>query len=351
MYPNAITTGAITTSSTSAMKPRFLRRRSNSAPTICLAIIRFRVMRPPPAVSSFPGTALRGCVGSARAVATTRPAATSRALISPALSRAISPIRSAPCSVRRSRTRGSPASNARARPSVVALDHELTGPVGDELLDRPCASTRPPSMIAATSHVFSISSSRCEEMNTVRSLLLDKRTDHPPHVEHPSRVEAVHRLVEDQQLGIREQASRDAEALAHPERVCPDAILRALVEADPSDRRIDPLVRLRTANRRGDPKVLGAGQIWVERRLLDDRADASERPPALARHGQAEHARAASARASQAQQHPDQRRLAGTVVTEKADTPYHAELRGSPRRPPCARQTASSVPRSASAGP
>jgi hypothetical protein len=47
------------------------------------------------------------------------------------------------------------------------------------------------------------------------SLLLDEVADHRAELEHAGRVEAVRRLVEHQQLGVVEQGTRHAEALAH----------------------------------------------------------------------------------------------------------------------------------------
>ena len=49
--------------------------------------------------------------------------------------------------------------------------------------------------------------------------LVDQLADQAAELEDAGRVEPVHRLVEDQQLGVGEQAAGDAEALAHAERV------------------------------------------------------------------------------------------------------------------------------------
>ena len=47
--------------------------------------------------------------------------------------------------------------------------------------------------------------------------LVDECADQMPHLEDAGRVEAVHRLVEDQELWVGEQAARDPEPLAHAE--------------------------------------------------------------------------------------------------------------------------------------
>jgi len=107
---------------------------------------------------------------------------------------------------------------------VVAFDHELTGLVGDELLDRPLRDHAPAvddrrQVARLLDLVEQVGGDEHRP-----ALVFDQRADHPAHVEHPAGVESVHRLVEDQQLGVRQQAARDAEPLAHPERVRPDAI-------------------------------------------------------------------------------------------------------------------------------
>ena len=51
------------------------------------------------------------------------------------------------------------------------------------------------------------------------ALLLDERADHVPELRDAGRVETVAGLVEDQQLGVGEEAARDAETLPHAERV------------------------------------------------------------------------------------------------------------------------------------
>jgi hypothetical protein len=64
-------------------------------------------------------------------------------------------------------------------------------------------------------------------------------------------------------------------------------------------------------------QVLAAGQMPVEARLLDDRADACERLRAAARHVVAEQADRAGRRLGQPEQQPDEGGLAGPVGTEE----------------------------------
>ena len=110
-----------------------------------------------------------------------------------------------------------------------------------------------------------------------RPALADQRADHLAELEDAGRVEAVRRLVEDQQLRVGEQAARDAEALAHALRVGRHPLVGALGEADARERAVDPGERLGPAHGGDDPKVLAPGEVVVEVRLLDDRADARER--------------------------------------------------------------------------
>jgi hypothetical protein len=66
----------------------------------------------------------------------------------------------------------------------------------------------------------------------------------PEQVAHPpgtGRVQAVVRLVEDQHRGVADEGDRDAEPLAHPERVRADPALRSgLGQTDPFERLGDP---------------------------------------------------------------------------------------------------------------
>ncbi len=132
-------------------------------------------------------------------------------------------------------------------------------------------------MIAAASQVFSTSSSRCEETNTVLSLLLDHRTDHFAKLLDAAGIEAVGGLVEDQEQRIGQQAARDTEALAHAERVLLDPLLGALCQADARKRGIDPPGSLRAAHSGNDRQILAPGELRVKARLLDDRPDPLQR--------------------------------------------------------------------------
>ena len=117
-----------------------------------------------------------------------------------------------------------------------------------------------------------------------RAAFRDEAADHAPELVDAGRVEPVGRLVQDQQLRVGEESARDAQALTHPERVGGDAIVRPLGEADAFERPLDPIVRLPLPRGRDHGEVLATGQVAMEARLLDDRADAGERRGPLGRH-------------------------------------------------------------------
>ena len=208
--------------------------------------------------------------------------------------------RSPPSARAASSTSSTPASSSSARSTSRALDDQLGLLVARELGDRPAVTIRPPSMIAAASQVFSTSSSRCEERNTVRPSA-DERADHLAELEDAGGVEPVGRLVEDQQLGVGEQAAGDSEPLAHALRVARDLLVGALARGRRArSRRRSARTSRARARRRATRMFSHPGQVEVEVRLLDDRADARERlaAPRRDRPGRARASLPASARVS-----------------------------------------------------
>ena len=149
--------------------------------------------------------------------------------------------------------------------------------------------------------------------------LVDERADQSAELEDAGRVEAVDRLVEDEQLGVAQQAAGDAEALAHAERVRADLVVAAAAEADAVERAVDPPVGGLVARRGVHVEVLAAGEVAVEARLLDDRADARQRRRAAAGEVVAEQAHLPARRPGEAEQQADQRRLAGPVRPQEAE--------------------------------
>jgi len=120
-------------------------------------------------------------------------------------------------------------------------------------------------------------------------------------------------------LRVGQQAARNTEALAHAERVCLHAVVATRREPDARQRAVDPLVRASLPGGGVHIQVLAARQMRVKPRLLDDRADASERRGTLCRQVPAEQTHAAGGRLGQPQQQPDQGGLASAVGPQEAE--------------------------------
>ena len=155
----------------------------------------------------------------------------------------------------------------------------------------PWRMTLPRSTMATASQVRSTSSRRCDD-SIDGATLGDERQDHVAHFEHAGGVEAVHGLVEDQQMGVPEQAGRDAQPLAHAHGVLRHLVVGPVEDADALERRLDAALGRRLTRRREDLQVLATGQMAVEAGLVDDRADSGQRhvavsgdPVAEQRHG------------------------------------------------------------------
>ena len=110
-----------------------------------------------------------------------------------------------------------------------------------------------------------------------RAALGDERPNELAELDDAGRVEPVHRLVEDEQLGVAQEAAGDAEPLAHAERVRAHAVVGAAGQPDALERPVDAPVRGAVARRRVHLEVLAAGEVGMEARLLDDGADTRER--------------------------------------------------------------------------
>ena len=103
-----------------------------------------------------------------------------------------------------------------------------------------------------------------------RATLGHQREDHLAHVLHTGWVEPIHRLVQDEQLGVPDQAGRYAEALAHAHRVLRHPVIGALQDAHPFERWPDPFPCRRLAGGGENLKVLPASQMAVKPGLVDD---------------------------------------------------------------------------------
>ena len=135
---------------------------------------------------------------------------------------------------------------------------------------------------------------------------------------HARRIEAVHRLVEDEQLGVAQKTGRDPEALAHSHGVLRHLDTAATQHAHAVERRVDAVSRGRLTSGRKDLQVLAAREMTMKSRFVDDCTDPSERHVAVLRHGVAEERHSAGVGLSQSEKYTNQRGLAGSVRTEIA---------------------------------
>src|SRR5262245_21090496 len=145
--------------------------------------------------------------------------------------------------------------------------------------------------------------------------------DERAHLPGALRVQAVGRLVQDDQFPWPEQARGDGQPLLHAERVGALALLRRGQQAYPLQRGGDAGsggARVGGRVHRVDPgEVRLAGQLRVEGGALDQRSHPGQHPRRPGRHGRGQQFVAAAGRVDQAEQHPDGRGLAGSVGTEE----------------------------------
>ncbi len=178
--------------------------------------------------------------------------------------------------------------------------------------------TLPRSTMATASQVRSTSSSRCDDSTTVRpSATRDRimsRMSSMPAGSRPfigsSRISSC---------GVAEEAGGHAQTLAHAHGVLGHLVVGPMEDADALERRLDAALGRRLTRRGEDLQVLAAGQVAVEAGLVDDRPDAGQGRVTVPGDAVAEQEHGAGVGVGQAQQHPDQRRLAGAVRAEVSE--------------------------------
>ena len=182
----------------------------------------------------------------------------------------------------------------------------------------PSRTSRPAAMIPTTSARTCTSASRWLETNTV----LPRGGEAPQRLAHrhdAGRVEAVRGLVEQEQLRVAEQRAGDPEPLLHAQRVAGDLVPspgRAARRARAAPR-CGPRAPARPAAASAR-RFCAAGQVRVERRRLDQRADLEQALPIAAPERPAEQLDRARVRVEQAGEQAHRRRLAGAVRAEEA---------------------------------
>jgi len=149
--------------------------------------------------------------------------------------------------------------------------------------------------------------------------LVDERADQVARLEDARWIETVHRLVENQEQRVCEQAACDSQALPHAERIRLHAVVCAVGEPDARKRWFDAAVGGAVAGGRDDLEVLAAGEVRMELRFLDDRADAGQGLSPLRGLRQPEQAEVAGRGARETEQGANERRLARSVRSEETE--------------------------------
>src|SRR5439155_8285709 len=132
------------------------------------------------------------------------------------------------------------------------------------------------------------------------------------------RIEPVGRLVEDEELRIAQQARRDAEALAHPERITADLVVTAVGEIDDLEHLVDASGTAAAVEASQAREVLAAGKVRIELRALDKARDAVECAHAVLLPGAAEQLDHARIGTDEAEEHSQEGGLPGAVRAEDA---------------------------------
>ena len=136
--------------------------------------------------------------------------------------------------------------------------------------------------------------------------------DHLAHLDHGLRVQPVRRLVQQQELRLRDQRHRDAQPLLHPQRVVPRLLALMAGQTD--------LPQNRGRGRTRQIQVIGhhtaiiqTAQPWVEARPLDHRTDPARLQPVPATHLLTQHPHIAARGRGQPKQQLHRRGLARTI--------------------------------------
>ena len=137
-----------------------------------------------------------------------------------------------------------------------------------------------------------------------------------------SRIQAIRRLVEDEQLRILQERRSDPQPLLHPERVGPDEVVRSLGQIDPLQDFLNGF-RPNPVETAEEFQVAPPRESRKECRGLHDRPDPPDHPREIAPGVHAQNAARSPGRADQSKQTADRRGLAGTIRTEEAE---HATL-------------------------
>ena len=148
-----------------------------------------------------------------------------------------------------------------------------------------------------------------------------QRPQEPANLLDTGGVEAIRRLIEDEQRGPARQCHGDTQALLHAQGVLADPLVHLPAQAHGVHRVLDVVVG-KIEQALDDPHVLGAGEVPVTGRGLDERADVGQVPASSAPvHWLPADEHLAGARLHQGQQHlhgrglsdPDMRKMLDSV--------------------------------------
>ena len=149
-----------------------------------------------------------------------------------------------------------------------------------------------------------------------RALLAGPPDEFVADRDHPRGVEAVDRLIEDEQFRVAQEGAGQGEALAHAEREGAHLLPALVGEPDDLEGLVGPVAPGEAPLDAQRLDVLPGGEIEAERRDVDEGARAAALP--VQARGPPEQRELAGAGARQAGEQPDERRLAGAVLTHEA---------------------------------
>ena len=183
-----------------------------------------------------------------------------------------------------------------------------------------CVTSLPWWMITTSSASCATSASTWLEMKTVPPSAANGAQEVAEPAD-PLGIEPVRRLVEHQQARLAQQRARDAQPLAHAERVAADPSPRGAAELDLGEH----LVHARDRDPGRERRARGGGSVpervgWKLSRL-EHRSDRSAAAPAAAGSGRPSTRASPARRPDEPEQRPQRGRLARAVRAEEARDP------------------------------
>ena len=144
-----------------------------------------------------------------------------------------------------------------------------------------------------------------------------EETEGVAHGHDAGRVEAVGRLVEEEELRVAEQRRGDPQPLLHAERIGGHRVPRAVAQADQVEQLLDPLVGGPRAGCGQRTQVFAAAQVRIEGRRFDESTDLEQPPPIASPERPAQHLDRSRVGSDEAGQQPHRGGLAGAIGSEE----------------------------------